>query len=232
MRTVVSNNEVPKLWASQSQPEAFNQRRSLWFRGRRIYSYAACIGNLAIDKDGETVALISSNNWSVTSTRHVHRAWVAVYGKWPIFRVPSVEWPDREHDRNIDYLMSLAHGAADRAVSSRCDRWFLTERLTPQTTPIDRAEALFKRISFVTAHVTKAREYAAAFGQPLPEYDFEKLTSQVNAMFDRFLDPKAARRERAKASRARAKADRTKAEAERLAREYEAAKTRGWLTIP
>ncbi|CAB4158774.1 hypothetical protein UFOVP706_29 [uncultured Caudovirales phage] len=206
MRTVFSNDEVPKLWASQSQYSGGNARRTLWFEGPRIYSYSACIGHLAKDVDDNTIAVLSSCTWSVTTSRHQHRVRMAVHGR-PQFIVPSVD--HLRHDRNIEYLMSLAHVVAEREASSRHDRTFLHDRLTQGMSSQQRAQAIEDRMCVVRMHVQTARRYALTFGQPLPDFDSVSLMTRINEMFDRFLDPKAARRERAKVCRERAKAKRT-----------------------
>jgi hypothetical protein len=208
MRTVFSNHEVPKLWASQSQSSARNANKTYWFEGPRIYSYAECIGHLLESVHGERVALITSGTWSVTTSRHEFRSIVAAHsaGVDLRFRVPSIERPN--HDLNLKYLMALVHEEADRAASSRDRRSFLRDSLKPDMTPEHRLGALNVRTHMVNHLLKQARLYAIAFGRPTPDFDNVGLVVRINEMFDRFLDPKAARRERAKVYRERAKAKR------------------------
>jgi hypothetical protein len=99
-KTVVNNNQVPHLWANQSQPSA-RGNGSISFDGPVLYSYAAQIGRLVEAKDGSTVALLVSRTWSVTTSSHQRRARDAV-SHLASFTVPNI-------DRNTDHIANLLY---------------------------------------------------------------------------------------------------------------------------
>lgn len=73
MKTVVSSNMVAHLWAGQSQPEARNQKGSLFFRDSTIYSYGSHfpIARHVKNKRGESAVLFTTRSYSATTAHHV-----------------------------------------------------------------------------------------------------------------------------------------------------------------
>lgn len=79
MRKVVSNREVPHLWAHQTQESGRNSSHSMYFEGKTIYSYGSHfpIATLVSGANGDTAVLFTTRRYSVTTSGHcsqVHRA--------------------------------------------------------------------------------------------------------------------------------------------------------------
>lgn len=78
MKRVFSNSDqVIHLWANQSQSDA--KSKNVFFSGKKIYSYGYHyeLGRL-VEVNGITVALINDSGYSVTTSKHIYRAWSAV----------------------------------------------------------------------------------------------------------------------------------------------------------
>ena len=74
MRKVVSNREVPHLWAHQSQSEARNSNGSLYFNGDTIYSYGShfpIAQHVTSPVTGERAILVTTSRYSVTTSGHI-----------------------------------------------------------------------------------------------------------------------------------------------------------------
>ena len=72
MRKVVTNSEVPHLWAHKAQPEARNSTGSLFFDGPTIYSYGTHfpIATHVTNCRGEVAVLFTTRDYSVTTSGH------------------------------------------------------------------------------------------------------------------------------------------------------------------
>ena len=80
MRTVVSNHEVARLWAAQSQSHAGNSTGSIWFDDDTIYSYGRHFPIARILPDN--VVLFTTRLYSVTTTGHCSEVMKALaYGQ-------------------------------------------------------------------------------------------------------------------------------------------------------
>lgn len=102
VRFVVNNKQVPHLWAHQSQAQA-KGNGSISFNGKYLYSYSALIGNLVTAPNGETVALLTSRRWSVTTSGHQSAARGAV-SHLTSFEVGSLG----EYGQAIDHVKNMA----------------------------------------------------------------------------------------------------------------------------
>lgn len=117
-RYVVSNSQVPHLWANQSQASA-RGNGSISFDGSTLYSYAAVIGELVQTSDGSSVALLVSRRWSNSTGKHQSYAQRAVY-HLTSFTVPQISPID--HGANLAYLVqqyrdAVAAGFRKRGMS-------------------------------------------------------------------------------------------------------------------
>jgi len=190
MRKVVNSEMVAHLWANQSQSEARNSSWSVSFDGPNYYSYRTVVACIV---DG--AALITSDTYSVTTSRHVARARYAAR-HLPRFRVPRVGAPLSlsDHEANARYL----YNEFRRALLSwrRC-----------------RVAAEYKEEA-VRSAVESLHGYLARFGVSTPpDYARETLESEISevarareAMIARSQTPAAIRkRERAAEYRERRK---------------------------
>lgn len=68
-----SSQQIPHLWAHQTQDEA--RSSNLFFKGKSIYSYGYHyeLGRL-IEYKGKTVALVNTTGYSVTTSKHISMA--------------------------------------------------------------------------------------------------------------------------------------------------------------
>lgn len=77
MKTVFSNNELPHIWARQSQDNGKNSNNSMFFDGSKIYSYGRhfCIADII---DSGKTALVTDRTYSNTTARHISAVRYAV----------------------------------------------------------------------------------------------------------------------------------------------------------
>ena len=83
MKTVFSGNEVPHIFATQSQPRGRNSNDTLWFEGATLYSYREPIARF---HDGRV--LISADSFSVTTSKH--QSWA----RYALRHLETVAVPD------------------------------------------------------------------------------------------------------------------------------------------
>ena len=100
----VTNSQVAHLWAHQSQEWA-QGNGALSFRDKSICSYSAEIGRLHSRKRGrETLALMATCQWSVTTSRHQSIVNGACYNVHRTVRVPHLSGLGGDHTRNRRYF--------------------------------------------------------------------------------------------------------------------------------
>ncbi len=86
MATVFSNDMVAHVWAQNSQPSGRSHNGQYFFDGPTLYSYGRHFAAGHIMPDG--AALITSDSYSITTSRHVSRAHRAVRGR--AYTVPAL----------------------------------------------------------------------------------------------------------------------------------------------
>lgn len=110
MRHVVSTDEVPHLWAHQTQDSARNAKGSLYFKGDTIYSYGDHfpIARIVENAAGVKAVLFTTRDYSVTTSRHKGMVWSAI--PFGVFQVTS---PDNTNFDAIfnDYETRIRLGA-------------------------------------------------------------------------------------------------------------------------
>ncbi len=127
MRHVYPNQEIPHLWAHQSQDDARNSTGSLYFEGPTIFSYGAHfpIARHVTNVRGEKAVLFTTVNHSVTTTGHCSAVAHAIPPNVPVFHVPHLrnswdELPDHADNvesyvRRISELLGKARFAVTRS---------------------------------------------------------------------------------------------------------------------
>lgn len=100
MRTVVSNNELPHLWAHQTQSHAKNNNGSYYFEGSTIYSYGSHfpIARMVNSGNGMCV-LMTTRTRSITTAKHIGLTRQAVH-HLPKFYVNDVTANPSQKDVN------------------------------------------------------------------------------------------------------------------------------------
>ena len=161
-RHVFPTDEVPHLWAHQTQDEARNPGGNLFFKGDTIYSYGEHfpIARLVTSKvTGARGVLVNEARYSVTTSKHQSMVRRAVPNSFEEFSVPDVfagipkkAWDRREgHKGNLAYYKQEAeqrNAQALRAVHSDSIEWKAKDAQT---------------------YVTEATRYAQFFGLKTPK---------------------------------------------------------------
>lgn len=135
-RIVVPSREVYHLFAAQSQPEARNSSRSVWFRDSAAYSYGAEIARMHRNVRGERAVLIADRRWSITTSKHQSylRSAVAHLTTFHVtYTDPSTHNALNGHLANVaEYLERITdlQGKAKRARTNK--EWRATEALDLQ----------------------------------------------------------------------------------------------------
>ena len=136
---VVSSAQVAHLWAHQAQSNARNSCGSMSFNGDTLYSYSTPIGRIVQSSQGETVALLTSHSYSVTTSgKHMGSAWRAVR-HLPHFSVPALgthggwhrEPSGDMHTANVLHLATVYADYVKRCMHARSRPYsfeYLTDR--------------------------------------------------------------------------------------------------------
>ena len=125
MKTVFDNDMTIHVWAQQTQGAGRNQTATIFFKGPTIYSYGHHFP-MATYADVYTV-LLSSTQYSVTTTRHLSDVRRALPSYVKVFEVPnvlsSIGLPigDREHLLNLQYYTDSAVECAELLTGARSD---------------------------------------------------------------------------------------------------------------
>lgn len=123
-KTVFSTDQTIHVWAQRSQPYGRNAKASVYFEGDTLYSYGAhFVMARFVDIEGpeaQTIVLLNSESYSVTTSRHQGNASYAV-NQYKRFSVPK---PGAEmsydHEANVKHFVDLAaHHGKDAANARR-----------------------------------------------------------------------------------------------------------------
>jgi hypothetical protein len=226
VKRVVSKDMVAHLWANQSQSDARTGTSNFSFNGTTLFSYETPIAELINTVNGKRVSLVTSDNYSVTTSAQRNIAIRAFSGY--TFVVPrlgvsggrSRYYTGSEfHSHNLAYLVSQYREYADKLTrvrdleNLRCINWLSAP---------SNLHRLF----------SEANAYADAFGLATPELDvnvdLETLRRLHAERIARNSTPaKLAAKERAAASRAE-KLQREEAARTELAKLSNAEKLARW----
>lgn len=103
MKQVFPNNELPHVWASQSQQSGRNPNGSFYFNGRTIYSYGSHFPIATIN--GNDV-FFTVRSYSNTTAKHISKSRSAVSHKNFImcYEVPTnFDFLTSTHEQNLNY---------------------------------------------------------------------------------------------------------------------------------
>lgn len=203
-KTVFSNAQTVHAWAAQSQQEGRNSEGTLWFFGPELYSYRTPIALILPDVSGESVALISSVTYSMTTAQQRPRD--RDVAPRPCFHVPylpglsggryqgpgaRLEWPRANpeavaacHVGNLAHLAEAADSRialavkmarrTGRPVSSYSDAF---ERDWSQ----DSAWVESEWSEGIEPARAKARDYARRFGLAAPVFAADYGRAEIMA---------------------------------------------------
>ena len=87
---VFPTEEIPHLWAHQTQKEARNQAKNLYFEGATIYSYGSHfpIATHVTNKRGQKAILFTTRQYSVTTSKQIGMVRGAIPKGVTVFYVP------------------------------------------------------------------------------------------------------------------------------------------------
>ena len=135
MRHIYPNRELPHLWAHQSQDEARNATRSLYFEGPTIFSYGSHfpIARHVTNVRGEKAVLFTTAHHSVTTSGHCSAVAHAIPPNVPVFHVPHLRsgWDELpNHTENIENYVQRISEFLGKAKRARVNRdWHQREAL-------------------------------------------------------------------------------------------------------
>lgn len=142
-KQVFKTDEIPHLWAHQTQHEARNAQGNLFFEGDTIYSYRSNfpIARHVRTKIGDAVFL-TTNRYSVTTSGHIYSVNRAIPDGLPVFHLDASNW-------------GTTHGAVLE----------YREKITKLEREAARAKSNADyKLSQLAGTVDEARAYCAAFG--------------------------------------------------------------------
>lgn len=179
MKTVFNNDEIPHLWAHQTQSEA-RGAGSISFRDSTGYSYAAPICRHAVTRAGELCVLFTTKTYSVTTSKHTSAFRCAIPSGVPVFHVLDVRADSKAaHAANVrerDAHIALIHSQVIKTRSGTLKAQSLSSQLQREmenrnayaaafkvrVKPIDtsRTEALAQKLARDAEKARKASEKA------------------------------------------------------------------------
>ncbi len=161
MPNIFANSMVAHVWAQQSQAKGRSHNGNMSFDGPALYSYAEPIARFVKGGVDQTVILISTGKWSITTSRHQSRAHSAARNHGAVFSVADIgRYGAPDHVQNLSDMVSA----------------YQTAMAT-----IQRATREITEYTFHTPEriAREANEYAAAFGLPAPGIDHEANVAVV-----------------------------------------------------
>ncbi len=128
MARYVVNNPY-HLWAHETQSHARNSSDNRSFRGALAYSYSTVVASIQKDKKGNKVYLLTSETYSVTTTRQMGEIRSAIPSYCRVFYVPYVDVANdmTKHRKNVQWLweqVSELEGKAARARAAGNRDWY------------------------------------------------------------------------------------------------------------
>lgn len=126
MRKTLSNHqEVCHYWAHQRQSEG--RSNNLSFQGNILLSYHHWWIGRILDVNGQPIALLRSDSYSVSTSKHQNYARRAV-SHLTSFCVPFAGYNREEHEGNIQYFIHERDSLRQQAKRARSNKEWLLER--------------------------------------------------------------------------------------------------------
>lgn len=146
-RQVYPSDEIPHLWAHQTQASARNPQGNLFFDGPTLYSYGHHypLATLRTGVNGEQAAIINDSGWSNTTAGHISMARRAVPNGMIVFLLQA------DSDTAPEALLDVWNNKIAKLVSA-----VAAPRIRPDT-HATRMEAL-------ESAVEHANQFARIFG--------------------------------------------------------------------
>ena len=166
-RSVFPTAEIPHLWFHQTQSEARNPGRNLYFENDTIYSYGSHfpIARHVKNLKGESAVLFTVASYSVNTTRHISAVRQAIPDSTLVLGIPSMNTSTPNHTDNFKYLIDQANERIAKASRAR-STWTITHNLGQANSLVESARAYGK---FFRVRVPKL--------PIVPQADSEKLAA-------------------------------------------------------
>lgn len=168
---VFKTDEIPHLWAHQTQSDARNSRNNLYFSGDTIYSYGSHFPIARIVKQQKkTCVLMTTRSYSSTTAGHIHAVRGAIPRDMIVFNVYHPT--DSPHSGLASYVSAI-NTVAQSAHARKME--------TTRNEDVERAKAL----------IAECKQFCQFFKlkQPkfpkLPVIDVAKLQRQRDAIRER-----------------------------------------------
>lgn len=190
---VFKTDEIPHLWAHQTQDSARNPGGNLYFSGDTIYSYGSHFPIARIVKQGKkTCVLFTTRSYSVTTSGHISAVRSAIPRDLPVFHVTH---PTDSPVGSLGYYVSAVEELANSARNRKME--------TTRNQDVQSAKALIAECkAFCKFFRMKQPKFAK-----LPVIDVEKLERQTLAITERARTKQARDQARWDARTAAAKAE-------------------------
>lgn len=143
MRTVVSNKELPHLWAHQTQSHARNGNDTFYFSGDTIYSYGSHfpIAKHVTNSRGDKAILFTTSGYSTTTSQHISLVRHSIPGGVLVFNVDlykHVFTPETEIAHYNERIQALERSAVRRRSEDR-KNWDLGEAASVHSEAVEFA---------------------------------------------------------------------------------------------
>lgn len=120
---VYPTNEIPHLWAHQTQHDARNQQSNLYFEGDTIYSYGSHFPIARfVERKGKKVVLFTTSTYSTTTACHCSMVRSAIPSSVPVFHVPDLvptNSDPKNHGENTERFRSEITRCLEKAARAR-----------------------------------------------------------------------------------------------------------------
>jgi hypothetical protein len=158
-KTVFNNDEVPHLWAHQTQEHA-RGAGSISFRGPTAYSYSMPVARHVTTKSGNPAVLFTTDGYSVTTSKHKRMFRDAIPPGVRVFTVDKVEinHPDQHKENVASYDARIARVNTDQ--QKRKPGSGIAQRLAEE----------------VASMIAERNDYALSFGVRVQPIDAEKAS--------------------------------------------------------
>ena len=102
MKLVYNTGEIAHLWANQTQEEARNNNKNLYFEGRTIYSYGKHFPIAVLNKNNSNIVYFTTDTYSNTTAKHIHYVQQAANNKEMIYCKNPDQAERKHHHLNLE----------------------------------------------------------------------------------------------------------------------------------
>lgn len=203
MKTVFPNHMVAHVWAQQNQATGRSHTGNFWFEGGTLYSYRTPIANIVQNHRGESIALLTTRSYSITTSgKHMRPAYRAV-SHLTNYHVPFI----REYGGRGPSAESLGHADYHQGNLDAWSQDYINARAKMLSA---RSRYYGDTPSHLLNLLNDARSYCQSFGLAEPDWiskvdptaDWRDAVARWDRLEAANKDPATiAKREKARAQR-------------------------------